>query len=366
MMISVTLIPVKCEMNMTGRKSLRDISWQVDEKTYRADPALSHSTLSRYEREGFNNLDKLFDRIESPSLTFGSAVDAIITGGEEEFNANFMVADFPSLPEAVVQIVRTVFAAYKDKYTDIREIPNNLLITAINGISWNNHWRPDTRANKIKEDGEVYYRLLYMAGDKTVLNTPAYNDVCNTVSKLKNSNATRFYFEADSPFDDNIERLYQLKFKAILNGVPYRCMADELIVFHKEKVVVPIDLKTSSKPEWDFFKSFVEWRYDIQARLYWRIIRHVMDQDPYFKDFKLANYNFIVANKRTLQPLVWKFSNTQAVSTLKYRESSIVLRDPEEIGRELFDYLERRPPVPNGIELNKPNDIVKWIENYDR
>lgn len=50
------------------RKSLRDISWQVDEPTYRADPALSYSTLARYEREGFNNLDKLFDRIETPSL----------------------------------------------------------------------------------------------------------------------------------------------------------------------------------------------------------------------------------------------------------------------------------------------------------
>ena len=50
------------------RKSLRDISWQVDEPTYRADPALSYSTLARYEREGFNNLDKLFDSIDTPSL----------------------------------------------------------------------------------------------------------------------------------------------------------------------------------------------------------------------------------------------------------------------------------------------------------
>ena len=351
---------------MTERKSLKDISWQVDEKTYRADSALSHSILSRYEREGFNNLDKLFDRIESPSLTFGSAVDTMITGGDEEFNANFMVADFPTLPDTVVQLVRTIFSVYKDSYTDIKDIPNNLLLSAISDISWNNHWRPDTRANKIKEDGEVYYRLLYMAEDKTVLNTSTYNDVCNTVSKLKSSDATRFYFEEDSPFDDNIERLYQLKFKAVLNGVPYRIMADELIVFHKEKVVVPIDLKTSSKPEWDFFKSFLEWRYDIQARLYWRVIRHVMDQDPYFKDFKLTDYNFIVANKKILMPLVWRFSMTQLIIPLTFRDGSLVLRDPEVIGRELFDYLERRPPVPNGIELNKPNDIVKWIENYDR
>ena len=73
------------------RKNLKDISWQVDESTYRADPALSYSILARYEREGFNNLDKLFDRIETPSLIFGSCVDTFITGSEEEFNKLFMV-----------------------------------------------------------------------------------------------------------------------------------------------------------------------------------------------------------------------------------------------------------------------------------
>lgn len=351
---------------MIERKSLRDISWQVDESTYRADPSLSYSILSRYEREGFNNLDKLFDRIETPSLTFGSAVDAQITGGDEAFNANFMVVDFPSLPDTMVQIIKSVFAIYKDEYTSIKEIPNNLLLSAIKDISWNNHWKSDTRANKIKEDGDIYYRLLYMADGKTIINTSTYNDVCNTVSRLRNSNSTRFYFGTDSPFDDNIERLYQLKFKTVLNGIPYRVMADELITFHKEKVVVPIDLKTSSKPEWDFYKSFLEWGYASQARLYWRVIRHIMDLDPYFKDFKLADYHFIVINRKTLQPLVWEFSQTQATTTLTFMNGNIVLRDPEIIGKELFDYLNNRPPVPNGIELTKPNDIAKWIENYGR
>lgn len=47
-------------------KSLKEISWDVDEATYRADPALSYSTIARYEREGFNNLDKLFDKLDTP------------------------------------------------------------------------------------------------------------------------------------------------------------------------------------------------------------------------------------------------------------------------------------------------------------
>ena len=71
-------------------KSLKEISWDVDEATYRADPALSYSTIARYEREGFNNLDKLFDKLDTPSLTFGRAVDSTITGGQAEFDKEKM------------------------------------------------------------------------------------------------------------------------------------------------------------------------------------------------------------------------------------------------------------------------------------
>jgi hypothetical protein len=57
------------------------------------------------------------------------------------------------------------------------------------------------------------------------------------------------------------EKHYQLKFKATLNGVDYRCMPDLLAVDHENKVIYPIDLKTSSHAEWDFFDSFVQWNY---------------------------------------------------------------------------------------------------------
>ena len=100
-------------------KSLYDISWQVSEKEYRADPALSYSTLARYEREGFNNLDKLFDRLETPSLTFGSAVDSIITGGQEEFDERFMVAEFPPTPDSITKMVKSLFSQYGDSYRSL-------------------------------------------------------------------------------------------------------------------------------------------------------------------------------------------------------------------------------------------------------
>lgn len=343
------------------RKNFKDISWQVTEPEYRQDSALSYSVLSRYEREGFNNLDKLFDRIESPSLQFGQAVDTLITGSEEEFNENFMIAQLDNPPsDTLVTITKKLFDTWKDGYTDIKDISDDAIVDTIQDIPWNNHWLPKTRAKKIKEDCAAYYKLLYLSEGKTILNTAVYQDVMNTVDKLKSADSTRFYFEENNPFDNNVERLYQLKFKATFNGVDYRCMADELIVIHDKKLVVPIDLKTSYKPEWDFYKSFLEWRYDIQARLYWRIIRKNMDKDPYFKNFKLADYRFIVANKKTLTPLVWLFEGTQQVGDIVTKDN-IVLRDPFVIGEELNNYLVTSPAVPNGINLITPNKLEDWI-----
>ena len=39
-----------------------------------------------------------------------------------------------------------------------------------------------------------------------------------------------------------------------------------------------------------------------------------------------------------------------------------VFRDPEEIGKELSQYLTERPAVPNGITTNSINSLSEWIE----
>lgn len=343
-------------------KSLYDISWQVDEPAYRADPALSYSTLAKYEREGFNNLDKLFDRIDTPSLTFGSAVDSIITGSQEEFDERFIVADFPSTPDTIIKIVNDVFREFCDTYKDLDSIPDVEIIHRASSFNYQPNWKPETRAKVIKEKGADYYNLLFIADGKTVLNTQTYQDVCNAVRALKESTATKFYFAPNNPFEPNIERFYQLKFKGEFEGVKYRNMADLIIVNHKEKWVKPVDLKTSSHTEWDFYKSFVDWRYDIQARLYWAIIRQNMNKDEYFRSFKLLDYEFIVVNRRTLTPLVWECPFTQSTGTLTFgKNRQIEMRSPFEIGRELTYYLSSRPRVPINIEEYNSNNLRTWL-----
>lgn len=349
-------------MNM---KKLKDISWDVTEEEYRADPALSYSTLAKYERGGFNSIPTLFDKVESPSLTLGSAVDSLITGGEEEFESRFIVADFPSVPDSIIIIVKELFRLCSSIDKTIESIKDNMVIHVAEQFNYQSNWKPETRAKVIKEKGSEYYSLLYVAGDRTILNTETYNTVLAMVDALSNSESTKYYFASDNPFEPEIERVYQAKFKIELKGIPYRCMADLLLTDHKKKIVYPVDLKTSYKHEYEFYKSFVEWNYQIQARLYWRIIRAVMDKDDYFKGFHLAPYRFIVVS-RDCNPLVWIFNNSSCtVDIVTGARSQILMRDPENIGRELYKYLNDKSIVPEGITLNGDNNLSFWLNRYE-
>lgn len=350
---------------MEERKSLASISWQVSEPEYRADPALSYSTLARFQREGFNNIEHLFDRIESPSLTFGSMVDTLITGSREEFFKQFIIVKDNVIPsDSLAKITKRIYDVYKNVTPDLLSIPEDRILEAIKDIQWNNHWLPKTRVKKIKEDCALYYKALFEANGLTMVSQQDYEAALNAVSVLKSDHATRYYFDKDPFFEGTTERFYQLKFKSEIEGIPFRIMADELIVLHNVKLIIPVDLKTSSKPEWDFHKSFLDWGYWIQAMLYWRVIRDNLDKDPYFKDFSLSNYRFVVINKGSLTPLAWEFRETKATDDITVGKH--LLRHPVNIAKELSYYLHAKPDVPQGITKDEPNNISQWIEQHDK
>lgn len=350
---------------MTGiRKSLKDISWQVDEPEYRADNAYSYSTIAKFDREGFEKLDSLFDRVESPSLLFGSCVDTLLTDGQEAFDSRFFVADFPEIQDTIKKIVEELFNSYADTYDDLNNIPDKYIIPMTEIYEYQRNWKPETRAKVIKEKGSEYYNLKYLAGDKTIITSALYGDVLSCVESLKTAESTKWYFEDNNPFDDSIERLYQLKFKGEYEGISLRCMADLIMVDHKNKIIYPCDLKTSYKAEWDFWKSFIEWRYFIQANLYAEIIRQNIEKDEYFKDFKIADYRFIVICNRTRQPLVWEWNKTKTETDVAI--NSVQFPNWRGIVKKLDYYLKNRPQVPEGIDTNKPNSLTDFIFKYGK
>jgi len=136
-----------------------------------------------------------------------------------------------------------------------------------------------------------------------------------------------------------------------------------IIVDYENKVIYPYDLKTSGHPEHQFYKSFIAWNYSIQAQLYYELIKQNIEKDDYFKDFKIADYQFIVICNSTRNPLVWEFKGTKAITDCEYGEYK--LPNWRKLATELWYYLSEKPRVPIGIKLDEPNDIIEWLNKYN-
>ena len=346
------------------REKLSSLAWDVPEEVYRQDPAYSYSTLAKFQREGFNNLDTLFDKVDSPSLTYGSLVDCLLTGSKEEFDDRFLVADFPELADSRIKVIKSVYLRTMGNIP-WEQIPDDVFNSAIEENQFQMNWKAETRIKVIRECGKEYYDLLTLSDSKTLVSNAVYADAIKAVEALKNSDSTKVYFAENDPFNDDIERCYQLKFKGKFEDYDIRCMADLLYVDHINKFVCPIDLKTSSHKEWDFYKSFIDWRYFIQAQLYWYIIRQNMDQSEVFKNYKLLNYRFVVVNNQIDQPkvpLTWEFSETQSELPFVYGKNEVP--NWRDLVRILDSYLKQTPEVPEGISQKLPNNLRTWIDSY--
>lgn len=344
-------------------KSLKELALNISEPEYRQRPELSYSQLSTFQSVGYN-LEKLQEKISSPSLTFGSAVDTLITGSQEEFNSLFMITDLPTITDSASLVVKILWNKYHDTYSKLKDIPLDILNIELktNGFWPADRYTAQSRINGFfKNAVEEWYNLYYIAQNKQILSTEQYNEITRAVDALKHSTVTHNYFNAN-PFEDNIERLFQLKFSADINNIGYRCMFDELIVLHDQKKIIPIDLKTScSCEEINFPNNWLKYHYQLQARLYSRILQKNISKDEYFKDFEILNYRFIIINKDTCNPLIWEFKDTHKKGTLYYgRYNQIGLPDPEDLGKDLSLFLSTNE-MPTEFEIAERNSLTDYI-----
>ena len=346
-------------------KELSDIAWNVDEPTYRADPALSHSTLARYEENGrFSSLPTLFDKLTTSSLIFGSMVDTLLTGSEEEFTNLFMVVEDPNISDTLKDITHRLIELYPD--SDFDSIPDAVLAEIGKEKDfWANDKYVVNRVKQIRQNCKTYFSVLKLSQGKTIVTSTDVEDARRCADVLRTSPKTSRLFETNDPFNPDIRRYYQLKFKCTdpQTGVHYRSMLDLVIVDYANKIIWPYDLKTTSFNEWEFPKAIVKYKYHDQARLYWRNLRQNLDADEYFKDFKLMDFRFICINRTNCKPLVWKFEKTQTVGTITFKTKSGYTynwRDPYEIGKELDYYLNNQCEFP--AEITNDNDIIKYLE----
>ena len=341
-------------------KLLSTLALNISEEQYRDIPALSYSLISRYTNCGFNGLETIFDKIESPSLTIGSAVDCLLTS-PDEFKERFMVCEFSEPPEKVKKAIDYLYANTDAEW--LKDVGTDKINEAIDLVEYQCNWSNVKRFDSFVEKGWEYFRHLVVSEGKTILSQADYEKALKVVDAFKSSKATKFYFEPNIEFADT-QRFYQLKFKTKLkNDIEYKAMLDETIVDYYKKEIIIVDIKTTSGKEWDFVKSFLKYNYYQQCSLYYRVLNDVIKKDELFKDFKIVGFKFLVANVDNPQPLVWDCDFYKAASgdLIFGKDENIIIKDPEIMGNELKHYLEDKPIVPDEINIEGENSIRKFL-----
>jgi len=280
------------------RKSLKDLALNITEEEYRLDPALSYSKLAQFFRHGAKALIST-EKIDTPSLRFGSCVDTLLTA-PEEFDDRFYVADIDRFSDTIRKIVENVYLQYND-FESIEDIGVDVL-KFIEEAEYHSNWKPETRIKKLIELGSDYYTVLKYSTGKIVITPQEFEEARSCVTTLKTHPFTYQIFDCN----EDEEIFYQLKFKNNIAGVDMRCMFDIIKVNHKRKWIRPLDLKTSGKNEEEFENSFISWNYWIQGQSYPTIMSITTDADEYFREFEILPFQFVVINKHNLTPLVWE------------------------------------------------------------
>lgn len=354
-------------MTTSSKPNLRKIAEDWDEEYYRSRPELSYSQLSKYAREGFNGYLTLNEHIETPSLTFGSALDCLLTEGKDSFKKKYY-ASTSVLPDSKSKMVIDCLIKMTPKdIVDIRSVPISYWEKALDSVDFYSNLKLDTRIGKFKNNGSIepkyydYFKLIKESGDKTPLDTDTYSRVKECERSILCNRIISKWFTPD--LFGEVEIFHQLKFKATFGKVSYRCMADAILVDHNKKLILPLDLKTTSKQVYDFYKSFIEWRYDIQARLYWRIINSCAKHSPEFKDYTVGNYVFAVVNSYDANSMAWVFPETKVEGELIYgKNNNIILQDPFTIGEELKSLIDSCATHPLGTSYDNYNNLTNFLK----
>lgn len=333
----------------------KDLTLNITESEYRSIPCVSYSMISDYMSEGFGFLNNIGNVKESASLTFGSVLDCLLTE-PELFNEKFKIMLDFRVSDKIEKIVKELVENHHANKLLLKDINYEELIELMNKYEYRGNLTSAKRFDTFYREAAEYYAALLDAYGKKVINESIFLNANSCADEIRKHSAIGWYFGKNIP---GVEILYQAKFQTVLNDIDYKCMFDILVINHNDKTIQPVDLKsTLAVKEYEFVKNFKKYHYNVQARLYSRILANVI-QTTEFKDYRILPFRFIFVNGENMTPLVWDYKFNLTEGDIEF--DSWIDKDPEPVAQELWRYYTLRPEVPDNIEKDGINDIVQFL-----
>lgn len=271
-------------------------------REYREADALNYSTLAALDS---NNPGVVFkedrDREYSLAMTKGSLVDCLLFT-PDEYDNQFIIKEEATVSPAIKILIDNLLDMNLE-YND-----TNLLFVASENKFGGTNWSDETILKRIKtDDSREYFEQKKLNTKKLIISQEIYDQAANVIEVLKNHEFTSYIFNSDN------EVLFQVPVywdEIIINpatnkNVTVKCKAllDIVILDHKNKLLIPIDLKIKSDSKYAFPQSFLRFKYYLQAAWYSRALLRT-------KSYKIVNFSFLVTSfDYPDPPLIYQCSN---------------------------------------------------------
>tara|TARA_R110002096_G_scaffold126982_3_gene274373 strand:- start:31393 stop:32463 length:1071 start_codon:yes stop_codon:yes gene_type:complete len=207
---------------------------------------------------------------EKQHFILGNGVDTIITMGKEVFKKEYYVSTLENKPSAsIMSIVQEVYDIESEKMPhlsplDFSDERGKEVILEVSGKQeFQKNWKPETKYNKIIEQGQDYWNDLIASKGRQILSLEQYETIVNITASIFFSPYTAKYFEDSKDVD--IYYQIPLHFKY---DIDCKALLDMVIINHRDKTIQPIDIKTMGDYTMNFPIAFFRRRYDIQAAFY--------------------------------------------------------------------------------------------------
>lgn len=326
--------------------------------SYYEAEGLNYSTLAQLDS---NNPGLVFregnERKSFPAMEKGSLVDCLITS-PEEFNDRFIISEVTELSDSLKGIIDQLIILDKPYTAEaLLEVAKEV------GVGGKSNWSDETILKRVKTtETEKYFNEKKLTTDKTKITQAIYDQARNVVEVLKTHGYSSWIFNPEP----GCEVMYQVAVYWEEKGIPCKALLDIIFIDHNKKLIYPIDLKIKSESKYSFIKSFIRYKYYLQAVWYGRAVFKKFETQ--YPNYKIQTFRFLVTSfEYPDPPLIYVCSNNVVDIGL----SGGVIGNKKVKGiRQLFDdYLwynrERKFNYPREVYENKGILELDFYNNYD-
>lgn len=236
-------------------------------------------------------------------FSLGKLVDFIRTEGEEKAKEVYAVNILNSLPPQLEQYVNYVV----ENISEV-SLTDSLKLEVVKDLDILGHIKKEETILKNLSIADKHLDFYYKNKDKIIISFEDWTTALGIINEWQSNEYTRTYTNMVS--HENIEVFDEFPILWEYEGIKLKSKLDRIIIDHKDKTIIPIDYKTSSKDVHNFIKSYWSFRYYYQASMYVAALQYA------FPDYKILPFIFIVGSTVNNEVTVYKINKLDTLTAM--------------------------------------------------